>query len=683
MRIRLSLFVALELGLVLSIFLAGCKLDRSVVFQPDGSGVQVMELIIDKEIPPLAIVELRSKLLENPELSKQGLRTKEYINQRGDTVFQFSGPFQAAAELNDRSERWDFRIENTGLFQKQYRLQVLFVEPPENTGVPIEVEYRVRMPGKIEQTNGIKLSENEVVWRTTAGFQQGTRFDALARGAAASITMVAAGALLLVLLAAAIAGWRFFSRRSAIPRAAEGSALSISATRRAAEESMSRPCIKCGAQNAVEARFCRSCGHSFEADATSSAQPTAPLQPSPSERTDSAVVCAKCGKENRAGTKFCRGCGAALEESLPENAAQEPHALVRPSAVPTPQKAVELNLRPPYAESITPSRTAPQLLSGRQANQWKTPAMIVGGLALIGVVGWFGYLRFAEKSSTATELTTNQQPGSAASAPQATGQEEPPAPAVATEAPAESPPPVPADAPQTTDSDQPALVPAPVPELSQLAGAPQAAEPPQTPPAPATAAPALAPQQALQPAALGADPESGCQVWKPNVQPNESVKWTGRCSNSLAEGPGKAEWLKDGTLALTYDGTFRAGLLQGHGKMVAVGGDRYDGDYLDGKREGLGTYVAASGERYEGEWHDNKREGRGVLAYASGDRYEGDFRDNKREGRGIYTKPDGERYEGEYRNDRREGNGILTRADGSRYEGLFKEGKALDASGGR
>ena len=143
---------------------------------------------------------------------------------------------------------------------------------------------------------------------------------------------------------------------------------------------------------------------------------------------------------------------------------------------------------------------------------------------------------------------------------------------------------------------------------------------------------------------MGADPDSGCQVWKPNVQPNESVKWIGGCSNSLAEGPGKAEWLKDGSLALTYEGTFRAGLLQGQGKMVAVGGDRYDGEYRDGKREGRGTYVAASGERYEGEWHDNKREGRGTLTYASGDRYEGDFRDNKREGRGIYTKPDGERY---------------------------------------
>ena len=453
---------------------------------------------------------------------------------------------------------------------------------------------------------------------------------------------------------------------------------------------MSRPCIKCGAQNAIEARFCRSCGHSFEADITLSSPPTAPLQPSPSARTSSVVVCAKCGKENRAGTKFCRGCGAALAASLPEIAAQEPHALLRPSAVPTPQKAVELNFRPPYAESTTPSRTAPPLLSGRQANQWKTSAMILAGLALIGVVGWLGYLRFAEKSSIATELATHQQPGSAASGPQATGQEEPPAPAVAAQAPAESSPPVPADGPQTTDSDQPALAPAPVPELAQahqapaaLATAPQAAEPPQTPPAPAAEAPVLAPQQPVQPTAMGADPDSGCQVWKPNVQPNESVKWMGGCTNSLAEGRGKAEWLKDGSLALTYEGTFRAGLLQGQGKMAAVGGDRYDGEYLDGKRESRGTYVAASGERYEGEWHDNKREGRGVLTYAGGDRYEGDFRDNKREGRGIYTKPDGERYEGEYRNDRREGQGILTRADGSRYEGLFREGKALDASGVR
>lgn len=176
---------------------------------------------------------------------------------------------------------------------------------------------------------------------------------------------------------------------------------------------------------------------------------------------------------------------------------------------------------------------------------------------------------------------------------------------------------------------------------------------------------------------MALDAASNCYVWKPNIQPNESVKWNGACVNGLADGTGMAEWSVDGAVSLVYTGGFKGGMLQGPATMGTAGGDRFQGEYRDGMREGQGTYVAASGERYEGEWRANKREGRGVLAYASGDRYEGEFKDNKRDGLGVYTKPDGERYQGEYRDDRREGRGVLVRADGTRYEGLFKEGKPL------
>lgn len=134
---------------------------------------------------------------------------------------------------------------------------------------------------------------------------------------------------------------------------------------------------------------------------------------------------------------------------------------------------------------------------------------------------------------------------------------------------------------------------------------------------------------AAPPTPMARDAKSGCHLWKPNLQPNDTVRWTGGCTKSLAEGQGKAEWFENGAPKLTYEGTFKAGMLQGFGRMTAAGGDRYEGEYRDGKRDGRGTYVFASGERYEGTWKDNKREGQGVIVGADGSRYEGFFRDGK------------------------------------------------------
>ena len=43
-----------------------------------------------------------------------------------------------------------------------------------------------------------------------------------------------------------------------------------------------------------------------------------------------------------------------------------------------------------------------------------------------------------------------------------------------------------------------------------------------------------------------ADGKSGCQVWNPNPQLEETVAWSGSCANGRAEGHGTVHWLKDG-----------------------------------------------------------------------------------------------------------------------------------------
>jgi hypothetical protein len=120
---------------------------------------------------------------------------------------------------------------------------------------------------------------------------------------------------------------------------------------------------------------------------------------------------------------------------------------------------------------------------------------------------------------------------------------------------------------------------------------------------------------ATVPARAGAwavDARSGCHVWNPNPQLEESVAWSGSCANGRAEGHGVARWSKDGNPTETDEGEWR-----------------------DGRQAGKGTQTWSSGH-YEGELSDGEPNGHGILTLQKL-RYEGDFRNGKPNGVGILT----------------------------------------------
>lgn len=120
---------------------------------------------------------------------------------------------------------------------------------------------------------------------------------------------------------------------------------------------------------------------------------------------------------------------------------------------------------------------------------------------------------------------------------------------------------------------------------------------------------------AAAPASAGAwvaDAKSGCQVWNPSPQLEESVTWFGLCANGRADGRGKVEWRKAGTPSETDEGEWR-----------------------DGRQVNNGTQSWATG-RYEGELSDGEPNGHGVLTMQKL-RYEGDFRNGKPNGVGKLT----------------------------------------------
>lgn len=622
------------------LLIAGCvEIHTRISLQLDGTGVQTIELVVlrreleqlSREVADEVEQKIRAGFAEEREKSlKEGVppaEVVESIDASGNRVFTVSSQFRKPDELFGEDATCSYQSESAGAFRSRAQLRCQF-HKNVRADVPVLVTVRVRMPGTIESTNGMKQSDEEALWRFPKGFRRGDRIEVSAVGTTIPSTYLAIGA---ALAAAAVLGgaWLTLRRRGPFAQAAKQPAeAGFVSPARAGDAA--KVCGACGARSVGAAQFCRSCGARFEA-----ILPRSAATASPNRMGDTAALCRTCGTDNPVLAKFCRNCGAPME------AGEVPGQRV---PVPSPVPAV---VRETLETPFTPARsTSPSLPTGQSVRASGPPVApaagrpsIAGRWLAVGVLslalllggGWVAYRTLGVPSDPSEPTVVLREPAK----------------------------------PQMPSGEQGGTDVAPSP------GKPHAAAP-----SPAAAA-TVSPPPAAPPIPMALDAASNCYVWKPSLNPNETVKWSGSCARGLASGPGKAEWSLDGVPTLTYEGTYGEGVMQGAGRMLAAAGDRYEGEYRDGKRDGRGTYLAASGERYEGDWRDNKREGRGVLTYTNGDRYEGDFRENKRHGNGTYTTSAGERYVGEYRDDRREGRGVLVRADGTRFEGAFKDGKPV------
>ena len=162
---------------------------------------------------------------------------------------------------------------------------------------------------------------------------------------------------------------------------------------------------------------------------------------------------------------------------------------------------------------------------------------------------------------------------------------------------------------------------------------------------------ALAPRaaQAAEPGWV-TDKRAGCKVWDRDPDPKDTITWSGRCQNGMAQGPGVVEWLEDNVVAVRTEGEWRDGKLVGNGVLIFASGNRYEGEFVDGLRSGRGVYKWHNGDRFEGEYRDNTRNGHGVETFANGNRYDGEFRNGKPNGHGVYTLASGEVFDGIWMN---------------------------------
>ena len=142
-----------------------------------------------------------------------------------------------------------------------------------------------------------------------------------------------------------------------------------------------------------------------------------------------------------------------------------------------------------------------------------------------------------------------------------------------------------------------------------------------------------------------------CYVWDDYHQTDQTMTWTGECSDGLAHGEGTLTW------------------VIGNGKDVGTG------RLQDGKRHGDWVERFADGTVQEGPYVDGKMHGRWVLRGADGSIGEGPVVDGKMHGQWVIRWADGDVQEGPYVDDKKHGRWVLRGADGDRTTGRALRGR--------
>jgi hypothetical protein len=133
-----------------------------------------------------------------------------------------------------------------------------------------------------------------------------------------------------------------------------------------------------------------------------------------------------------------------------------------------------------------------------------------------------------------------------------------------------------------------------------------------------------------------ADSRTGCKLWNPFPQANETLQWNGPCVDGLAHGAGIARWFLGGLPNGRAEGTWVAGRKMGRGISVLPNGVRIEGDYVNDELNGRATMASPTGDRFEGQFVAGVPNGPGKFTMGNGERYEGEFWNGLPNGQGSF-----------------------------------------------
>ncbi|GAC1322145.1 MAG: hypothetical protein NVSMB28_14480 [Collimonas sp.] len=113
-----------------------------------------------------------------------------------------------------------------------------------------------------------------------------------------------------------------------------------------------------------------------------------------------------------------------------------------------------------------------------------------------------------------------------------------------------------------------------------------------------------------------ADTTNGCKVWNPGeIASDITARWSGRCENNFAQGPGTVRWLSNNKQVAELTGTMEQGKMRGHTTGVEEPGNRFDGMFIESLPEGEGKASFTDGSVYSGMWHRGRQLGYGIMTF--------------------------------------------------------------------
>lgn len=95
------------------------------------------------------------------------------------------------------------------------------------------------------------------------------------------------------------------------------------------------------------------------------------------------------------------------------------------------------------------------------------------------------------------------------------------------------------------------------------------------------ASPCGAQNEAHAPPGWIAAAQSGCKIWNPQPEANESVTWSGGCTDGFASGEGTLQWYEQGKLDMKFEGHYQNGKRNGYGVLTDTNGNRVAGEWRD------------------------------------------------------------------------------------------------------
>lgn len=234
-----GLLTRLAFTILICFILTSClEVKQKININKDGSGNTRLEIAIQKEMlfDPQAIPKVKN------DLKKGGWNILGEIKKEGKHVITAGRKFKNISELNDEENRYIFSSERKGFLRKSYFLEIKHLK---SSDMPFPYEVSIEVPGDIDETNGTKVSSDEVKWNLQ-GFQRGTKLSVKSSDftipAFVSIVIVMAGLLLLFV------GVVIVSKmiKPGIPKS----------------RIVSRGifCTQCGKENPATASFCTNCG---------------------------------------------------------------------------------------------------------------------------------------------------------------------------------------------------------------------------------------------------------------------------------------------------------------------------------------------------------------------------------------------------------------------------------------